>query len=78
MEEAALGKRVARSAYYHRDACARLPAALAEAVCTAETLAGSTAWNVAKLRPDEPKCVSLLTYEDFEEAFPALLESSND
>jgi DNA phosphorothioation-associated putative methyltransferase len=74
MEQATSGKRVAGSNYYHRDACPDLPPAQQTLVWTAEALAGVSSWNVVKLHRDGVR-VSLLTYEDFEEPFPALLES---
>jgi DNA phosphorothioation-associated putative methyltransferase len=74
MEQATFGKRVAGSGYYHRDACPDLPPAQQALVWAADALAGLSSWTVVKLHRDGVR-VSLLTYEDFEEPFPALLDS---
>jgi DNA phosphorothioation-associated putative methyltransferase len=68
-------KTVSRWRYVHRDLVDRLPAADGLAIQEAEDIAGATAWNVAKFAPAPSGQVSLLTYEDFDEPFPALLES---
>ena len=69
-------KAVGARRYVHRDAVARLSPDAAAAVFDAEEIAGSSSWTVAKLDLDDADRVSLLTYEDFEQAFPALLEST--
>jgi DNA phosphorothioation-associated putative methyltransferase len=51
------------------------PREIAQRVFAAEMLAGSGAWNVAKWFESDDGRVSLLTYESFDEPFPALLES---
>lgn len=65
-------KRVGQSAYYHRDQLDGLPRECAAEIYDAVELSGVVTWNVAKVREGR---VSLLTYEDFERPFPALLES---
>ncbi len=72
---AELGKRVGHHVYAHRDAAADWPASVAERVFAAEALAGTQAWNVVKWSELDERRLTLLTYEDFEESFPALLES---
>ncbi|OHB26297.1 MAG: hypothetical protein A2790_20250 [Phenylobacterium sp. RIFCSPHIGHO2_01_FULL_69_31] len=75
MSVAELGKRVGRHVYAHRDAAGDWPAPVAERVFAAEALAGTQAWNVVKWSEVDEARLTLLTYEDLEEAFPALLES---
>lgn len=70
-----LGKHVGLASYYHRCLADRLEAHALARVREAELHAGCGTWNVVKLRRDRPDRVSLLTYEDFGAAFPALLES---
>jgi len=69
------GKLIAGSRYLHRDAVAGLEQALRSEVWEAEAIAHSSSWNVVKLNTIGLKRISLLTYEDFERPFPALLES---
>ncbi|WP_447909470.1 DNA phosphorothioation-associated putative methyltransferase [Brevundimonas bullata] len=70
-----VGKRVGFYTYLHRDAVELLSEEQRTKVWDAETLSGHSAWNVVKLRDAPGGKLSLLTYEDFSEAFPALLES---
>ena len=68
-----VGKRVGGALYVHREAL-DLIGDEAEAVATAARLLPDLPWNVAKISRDG---VSLLVYEDFDEAaFPALLKSA--
>lgn len=69
------GKTVGQWLYVHRDQIGGLDSVNAAAIAEAEEIAGATAWTVAKLVPESPGPVSLLTYQDFDEPFPALLES---
>lgn len=71
---AEVGKRVAGNAYFHRDALDELPSDLRERVLSAEAFAGATQWNVVKIEEARRTRISFLTYEDFDEPFPALLE----
>ncbi|WP_068110652.1 DNA phosphorothioation-associated putative methyltransferase [Tropicimonas marinistellae] len=75
MHVAVSGKQVAGSLYLHRDAIAALEPASRSEIWAAEALANTSQWNVVKLRHSGEKRISLLTYEDFERPFPALLES---
>jgi DNA phosphorothioation-associated putative methyltransferase len=68
------GKRVGHAVYIHRTARDELEAPLRDALALAEEVAQTDTWSVAKLMGDGGR-VSLLTYEDFEHPFPALLES---
>ncbi|EJL37563.1 hypothetical protein PMI01_00641, partial [Caulobacter sp. AP07] len=68
------GKRIGQTLYIHRTARDELEAPLRDELALAEDIAQTNAWSVAKLRRGERR-VSLLTYEDFEHPFPALLES---
>ncbi|WP_421738370.1 DNA phosphorothioation-associated putative methyltransferase [Caulobacter sp.] len=68
------GKRVGQTLYIHRTARDELEAPLRDVLALAEDIAQTQAWSVAKLQRGERR-VSLLTYEDFEHPFPALLES---
>ena len=69
------GKLIAGNRYLHRDAVARLEQAVRSEVWEAEAIANASHWNVVKLNTIGLKRISLLTYEDFERPFPALLES---
>ncbi len=69
------GKLVAGNRYLHRDAVAHLEQALQSEVWEAEAIANASHWNVVKINTIGLKRISLLTYEDFERPFPALLES---
>jgi DNA phosphorothioation-associated putative methyltransferase len=75
MITAASGKRVAGNIYLHRDAVAGLESESRSEIWEAEAIANTSQWNVVKLRKTGQKRLSLLTYEDFERPFPALLES---
>ena len=75
MQPSESGKRVAGNLYLHREAVAGLDPDLRSEVWAAEAIANLTQWNVVKLGKSGEKRVSLLTYEDFERPFPALLES---
>jgi DNA phosphorothioation-associated putative methyltransferase len=66
-----VGKRVGGSLYVHKDALPLL-GDLTLQIKTAEKIAGSPAWNVAKI---EKHSISLLLYESFDADFPALLAS---
>ena len=68
-------KAVRQWRYVHRDLVHRLPTHEAAAIEGAEEIAGVSAWTVAKFMAGAVGPVSLLTYEDFNEPFPALLES---
>jgi len=70
-----LGKLIAGNRYLHRDAVSGLDQALRAEVWEAEAIANASHWNVVKLNTIGLKRISLLTYEDFERPFPALLES---
>lgn len=74
-QDARLGKHVGRASYYHRCVADRLEPELVARVREAELHAGCDSWSVLKVRRDQPHRISLLTYEDFSAAFPALLES---
>ena len=75
MDTSSSGKEVAGNLYLHRDAVAGLEPELRSEIWAAEAIANTSQWNVVKLRKTGQKRVSLLTYEDFERPFPALLES---
>lgn len=75
LDHARLGKHVGLASYYHRCVADRLAPELLARVREAEVHAGCDTWSVLKVRRDQPNRVSLLTYEDFGVAFPALLES---
>ena len=74
-ESLEFGKRVGVCTYFHRDAVDLLSEGLRAKVWDAEMLSGYSAWNVVKFRDAPSSKLSLLAYEDFSEAFPALLES---
>ena len=74
-EQVSPGKNVANNVYLHRDAIPELQTSVRSRVWAAEALAGGTSWNVVKIRRQGGDQISLLTYEDFETPFPALLES---
>lgn len=67
-----VGKRVGSSLYVHKDALPFLDDLALLRVKTAEEMAGSPDWSVAKI---EKHSVSLLLYETFDADFPALLAS---
>jgi DNA phosphorothioation-associated putative methyltransferase len=67
-----VGKQVGGAVYIHKDAASEL-GELAERVIEAAGRVPGFTWNVAKI---EKKSVSLLLYQPFETAFPALLESA--
>ena len=75
MQPSSSGKEVAGNLYLHRDAVADLEPEARSEIWAAEAIANISQWNVVKLRKTGQKRVSLLTYEDFERPFPALLES---
>lgn len=75
MEPSSSGKEVAGNLYLHRDAVVDLEPEARSEIWAAEAIANISQWNVVKLRKTGQKLVSLLTYEDFERPFPALLES---
>lgn len=75
MEPSSSGKKVAGNLYLHRDAVAGLESESRSEIWAAEAVANISQWNVVKLRKTGQKRISLLTYEDFDRPFPALLES---
>lgn len=72
---ARLGKHVGLASYYHRCIADGLEPGLLARIREAELHAGCDSWSVVKLRRDQRHRISLLTYQDFSAAFPALLES---
>src|SRR5262245_46344450 len=68
-----VGKRVGGALYLHKSALKAVSAECRANVKRAQTLAGTSSFNVIKVRG---KRISLLLYEDFDaSAFPALLEA---
>jgi DNA phosphorothioation-associated putative methyltransferase len=74
-QNARWGKHVGLASYYHRRIADGLEPGQLARVREAELHAGCDSWSVVKLRRDQPYRVSLLTYQDFSAAFPALLQS---